>query len=202
MTFLLVPWQHPFAATFRSRRRTCFIPASASAGRAPRTSSQSAHRIRRQPPVLNHQRLSALSYGNKTISRQRRCRTKSHRRSGAHRFPAGSFFGGFRTPALYRVDRSCSGRHPKPFPIPDACRDRLPLGSRPHIGPSRRRAHHRRCANTRHRVIGFDPSRMGDYRGSPIIGRKAGAKAQSTSARIVKGRPCNPGNRTSRPAGR
>ena len=30
------------------------------------------------------------------------------------RFPAGSFFGGFRTPALYRVNRSCSGRHPKP----------------------------------------------------------------------------------------
>ena len=33
-----------------------------------------------------------------------------------HRFPAGSFFGGFRTPALDRVDRSCSGRHLKPFP--------------------------------------------------------------------------------------
>src|SRR5215472_9971682 len=29
-----------------------------------------------------------------------------HRRPNAHRFPAGSFFGGFRTPALYRVDRS------------------------------------------------------------------------------------------------
>jgi hypothetical protein len=29
-----------------------------------------------------------------------------HRRPNAHRFPAGSFFGGFRTPALYPVDRS------------------------------------------------------------------------------------------------
>jgi hypothetical protein len=40
-----------------------------------------------------------------------------HRRSSAHPFPGGSFFGGCRTPALYRVDHSCSGRHPKPFPI-------------------------------------------------------------------------------------
>ena len=28
---------------------------------------------------------------------------------------SGSFFRSFRTPALYRIDRSCSGRHPKPF---------------------------------------------------------------------------------------
>jgi hypothetical protein len=42
-----------------------------------------------------------------------------HRRSSAHRFPAGSFFGGFRTLALCRIERSCSGRHPKPFPIAD-----------------------------------------------------------------------------------
>jgi hypothetical protein len=41
--------------------------------------------------------------------------TNPHRRSSVHRFPAGSFFRGFRTPALYRIDRSCSGRHPKPF---------------------------------------------------------------------------------------
>jgi hypothetical protein len=41
--------------------------------------------------------------------------TNPHRQSSVHRFPAGSFFRGFRTPALYRIDRSCSGRHPKPF---------------------------------------------------------------------------------------
>jgi hypothetical protein len=41
--------------------------------------------------------------------------TNPHRRSSVHRFPAGSFFRGFQTPALYRIDRSCSGRHPKPF---------------------------------------------------------------------------------------
>ena len=73
MTFLLVSWQHPFAGTSRSRRRTCFIPAWANIARAPRASSQSARRIRRQPPVRNHQRLSALSNLKKTISRQRRC---------------------------------------------------------------------------------------------------------------------------------
>ena len=42
-----------------------------------------------------------------------------HKRASTRRFPAGSFFGGFRTPALYRIDRSCSGRHPKPFPEAD-----------------------------------------------------------------------------------
>jgi hypothetical protein len=41
--------------------------------------------------------------------------TNPHRRSTVYRFPAGSFFRGFRTPALYRIDRSCLGRHPKPF---------------------------------------------------------------------------------------
>jgi len=45
--------------------------------------------------------------------------TNPHRRSSVHRFPAGSFFQGFRTPALYRIDSSCSGRHPKPFRIAD-----------------------------------------------------------------------------------
>jgi hypothetical protein len=44
--------------------------------------------------------------------------TNPHRRPSVHRFPAGSFFRGFRTPALYRIDRSCSGRHPKPFRKP------------------------------------------------------------------------------------
>ena len=77
MIFLPIPWHHPLAGTSRSRRRTSFIPASISAGTAPRTISQSARRIRRQPPVRNHRRLSALSNLKETISRQRRCRAKS-----------------------------------------------------------------------------------------------------------------------------
>jgi Putative transposase len=81
MIFFSIPWRHPFfisiAGTSRSRRRTSFIPASTSAGRAPRTISQSARRIWPQPPVRNHRRLSALSNLKETISRQRRCRDKS-----------------------------------------------------------------------------------------------------------------------------
>ena len=38
--------------------------------------SQSARRIRRQPPVRNHLQLSALSNLHKTVCRQRRCRDK------------------------------------------------------------------------------------------------------------------------------
>ena len=97
---------HPFAGASRSRRRARFIPTPASAGRASRTSSQSGRRVRQQRPVCNHQRLSALSDLRKTIPRKAATPLNPHRRPTAHRFPAGSFFGGFRTPALYPVDRS------------------------------------------------------------------------------------------------
>jgi hypothetical protein len=39
-----------------------------------------------------------------------------------HRFSAGSFFGGFRTPALLPGIPLAPGRHPKPFPIADPAR--------------------------------------------------------------------------------
>ena len=42
-----------------------------------------------------------------------------HSRPSLHRFSAGSFFGGFRTPALLPGIPLAPGRHPKPFPIPD-----------------------------------------------------------------------------------
>ena len=41
-----------------------------------------------------------------------------HSRPSLHRFSAGSFFGGFRTPALLPGIPLAPGRHPKPFPIP------------------------------------------------------------------------------------
>jgi hypothetical protein len=45
--------------------------------------------------------------------------TANHRRSSAHRSPAGSFFGGFRTPVpLYPGRTLASGRHPKPLTKP------------------------------------------------------------------------------------
>ena len=56
--------------------------------------------------------------------------TNPHRRSSVHRFPAGSFFRGFRTPVLYRIDRSYSGRHPKPLcGRPPLRKDLLQLGT-------------------------------------------------------------------------
>ena len=39
-----------------------------------------------------------------------------HRRPSLHRFSAGSFFGGFRTPALLPGIPLAPARHPKPFP--------------------------------------------------------------------------------------
>ena len=78
----------------------------------------------RQFAIISGFQLSAIltkpSAGNAAAA------TNPHRRSSVYRFPAGSFFRGFRTPALYRIDRSCSGRHPKPFRIPDLRRE--PLG--------------------------------------------------------------------------
>jgi hypothetical protein len=67
MTILVVPLQHRFAGTSRSRRRARFIPMPASAGGRSRTSPQSSHRVRKQRPIRNHQRLSALSDLRKTI---------------------------------------------------------------------------------------------------------------------------------------
>src|SRR6185437_6691010 len=42
-----------------------------------------------------------------------------HRRAGLHRFPAGSFFGGFRTPAQLPGPPLALRRHPKPCPKAD-----------------------------------------------------------------------------------
>jgi hypothetical protein len=97
MTILVVPLQHRFAGTSRSRRCAGFIPAPASAGTASQTSPQSGRRVRQQRPVRNHQPLSALSDLRKTIPHQNP--PNPHRRPSAHRFPARSFFGGFPTPA-------------------------------------------------------------------------------------------------------
>jgi hypothetical protein len=69
MTILVVPLQHRFAGTSRSRNRARFIPMPAGAGTASQTSPQSGRRVRQQRPVRNHQRLSALSDLRKTIPR-------------------------------------------------------------------------------------------------------------------------------------
>jgi hypothetical protein len=117
MTILIVSWKHPFAGTSRSRRRTRSTPAPASAGKSPPTRPQSARRVWRQQSVRDHQQVPARGELGKTSPGNAAAATNPHRRSSVHRFPAGSFFRGFRTPASYRIDRSCSGRHPKPFRI-------------------------------------------------------------------------------------
>jgi len=53
----------------------------------------------------------ALSHPAKSIPRQSRCRANPYGRSRPHRFPAGSFFGSFPTPARY-----LSVTPPKPYP--------------------------------------------------------------------------------------
>jgi len=60
-TPLVVPLQHRFPGTSRSRHRARFIPMPASAGWRSRTSPQSSHRLQKQRPIRNHRRLSALS---------------------------------------------------------------------------------------------------------------------------------------------
>jgi hypothetical protein len=73
-------------------------------------------RARQQRPVRNQQRLSPLADLAETIPRQSRSHAKSHRRRTAHCLLAGSFFGGFWTPADLPRRSLVAGRHPKPFP--------------------------------------------------------------------------------------
>jgi hypothetical protein len=98
----------------RPRLGTRFILAAASANRASPTSPQSRRRARQQRSIRSHKRLSALAILGKLSPRKAAATSNPHRRPGAHRFPAGSFFGGFRTPALCPVHRSrrASTRNP------------------------------------------------------------------------------------------
>ena len=115
MTILARSWQPPFAGSSHPRHRAGFIPAPASAGRASPTGPQPRRRARQQRPVRNHHGFQLSAIFTKPSAGNAAAATNPHRRSSVHRFPAGSFFQGFRTPALYRIDSSCSGRHPKPF---------------------------------------------------------------------------------------
>ena len=110
MTFLPLPWQHPFARTltFRSRRRHQLTLVPAKTGTTSRTSPRSGHRAPQQRPLRCHHRRSTLGDLLAKPSTATAAQTSNrHSRPGAHRLPAGSFIGGFRTPApLARVDRS------------------------------------------------------------------------------------------------
>ena len=116
MTILLISWQHPFAGTSRSRHRTRFIPAPANAARASPTRPRSGRRARQHRSIHRRTRLSALSDLAKSFHGKVAAPPNLHRRAAPHRFPAGSFFGGFPTPALLPRIPLAPGRHPKPFP--------------------------------------------------------------------------------------
>ena len=77
MTTLVVSLQRPAAGASRSRRRACFILASASVGTTPLISPRSGPRPRWQRPARSHQRLSPLTNLCETTFRQRRRATKS-----------------------------------------------------------------------------------------------------------------------------
>ena len=103
MTVLLVCSQHPFAGTSRSRRRTRFIPTPASAGRASpitasiRPSPSVAAAVSPRSPAASSSRRSS----RKPSLRKAAAASNPHSRPTARRPPAGSFLGGFRTPAPY-----------------------------------------------------------------------------------------------------
>ena len=77
MTFLPVPWYHPFARTFRSRRRDHFTLVPANTGTTSRTSPRSGHRAPQQRPPRCHHRRSALGDRRKTIHGYSRSDVKS-----------------------------------------------------------------------------------------------------------------------------
>jgi hypothetical protein len=116
MIILAVSVPGSFAGTSRSRRHARFIPAHAGVGRTLPTSPQSSRRAPRQRPA-HLQQPSALSDLHKTTLCQRRCPAKSPSTANPSPLPAGSFFGGFPTPALLPRQLLSPGRHPKPFPI-------------------------------------------------------------------------------------
>jgi hypothetical protein len=125
MTIPVLSRRHLFAGTSRSQRRTRFTPAPASTGSTSPTRLQSGCRVWQQCSVRDHQRLPAPSDSSNAIARQTRCHVKSHGRPTARRSPAGSFFGGFWTPALTPGLSLEFGRHPKPLPKADLRRRSL-----------------------------------------------------------------------------
>ena len=107
MTILVVSLQHPSAGTSRSRRRTPFIPAPASAGTTSPISPQSGPRLQRQRPSPQSSAASSSQpICAKPSPANAAARPNPHRRPTARRCPAGSFFGGFRTPASAPAHRS------------------------------------------------------------------------------------------------
>ena len=111
-----------------------------------------------------------------------------HRRPSLHRFSAGSFFGGFRTPALLPGIPLAPGRHPKPFPIAVVA----PAGRMTSLIPSRRS-----CGHLRDRSLmpsnyasghADDPNLLYDERNSQIAAAISRACVSSAKCPVSKKR--------------
>ena len=77
MTFLLVPWQHPFARTFRSRGRDHFTLVPTNADMTSSTGPDLGPRERQRPAIPNHWRLSHLRDSGDAVPRRNRSAAKS-----------------------------------------------------------------------------------------------------------------------------
>src|SRR3974390_1811913 len=110
MTIPILSWQNPFAGTSPSRRLQ--PPAG---GHEPVLHQAVEHGSSGQSAIISGFQLSVIS--GKSFPAKAAAPPNPHRRPTAHRFPAGSFFGGFRTPALLAGRSLARGRHPKPFTI-------------------------------------------------------------------------------------
>jgi len=138
MTILVVSVQRPFAGPSRSRRRSYFIPAPPSVSTTSLISPRSGPRRRRQGPMRYPQRLSASPISSKPSSANAAAWPNPHRRPTARRRPAGSFFGGFRTPApLHRADCSCRAGIRNPYRKRSLDTDRGAGSIRPQSGHAR-----------------------------------------------------------------
>ena len=116
MTILLVPWQHPFAGTSRSRRRARFIPVPANAGSeitdqssirpsstAAAANPQSSAAFSSQRSSQNHPRLQPLRRQIPIVGQALTAFPRVRSSEAFGRRPSGS------------VARVNAGRHPKPF---------------------------------------------------------------------------------------
>ena len=77
MIVLLFSWQHPFARTFRSRRRDHFTLVPANADMTSSTGPDLGRRERQRPPIPNHWRLSDLRDPGNAVPRRDRSAAKS-----------------------------------------------------------------------------------------------------------------------------
>ena len=98
MTIFGVPLQYQFAGTSRSQRRTAFIPLRTSVGGRPVINQTVEYKSNAQSAIISGFQLSAIL--GQASPANAAAPPNSHRRP-VYRFPAGSFFGGFPTPAPY-----------------------------------------------------------------------------------------------------